>query len=136
MANKKLTTDQVRIALENARGLKTLAADALGVSFPTIERYIKASIMLQDTVTTARRKRTEMAKSKLDEAIMKGEGWAIMFTLKNKVDPDAEFVGEKHALELTGKDGEALIPKVSDEERMQRMKQLAQAIAQEMGKGA
>ena len=101
MAKKKLTNDEVKAALENARGLKTLAADALGVSFPTIERYIQASKLLQDTVQTSRRKRTEMAKSKLDEAIMRGEGWAIMFTLKNKVDPDAEFVGEKHALDLT-----------------------------------
>lgn len=110
MANKKLTVDEVRTALEQARGLKTLAADALGVTFNTIERYIKGSVMLQDTVTTARRKRTEMAKSKLDEAIMRGESWAIMFTLKNKTDPDGEFTGETNRHELTGKDGEALIP--------------------------
>lgn len=101
MAKKKLTNEEVRIALENARGLKTLAADALGVSFPTIERYIKASVMLQETVQTARRKRTEMAKSKLDEAIMRGESWAVMFTLKNKVDPDAEFVGDASRVDVT-----------------------------------
>lgn len=107
MANKKLTVDEVRTALEQARGLKTLAADALGVTYNTIERYIKSSVMLQDTVQTARRKRTEMAKSKLDEAIMRGESWAIMFTLKNKVDPDAEFVGEMNRHDVTS-GGEAL----------------------------
>lgn len=101
MAKKKLTIQEVINALEQARGLKTLAADALGVSFPTIERYIAASQAAQDMVVTARRKRTDVAKSKLDEALMRGESWAIMFTLKNKIDPDAEFVGEKHALDVT-----------------------------------
>ena len=30
---------------------------------------------------------------------MRGESWAIMFTLKNKADPDGEFTGEmqRHA---------------------------------------
>ena len=107
MANKKLTTDEVKTALEQARGLTTLAADALGVTYNTIMRYIKASQPLQDVITVSRHKRTQVAKSKLDEAIIRGESWAIMFTLKNKVDPDAEFVGEKHALDVTS-NGETL----------------------------
>jgi len=99
MANKKLTINEVVTALNNARGLKTLAADALGVTYNTIERYIKASVTAQETIKAARHKRTDFAKSKLDEALMRGESWAIMFTLKNKVDPDAEFVGERHAVD-------------------------------------
>lgn len=102
MAKKKLTVDEIKTALVDARGLKTLAADALNVTYNTIERYIVAHTVLQDIVITSRRKRTEMAKSKLDEAIMRGESWAIMFTLKNKVDPDAEFVGEKQLVEHSG----------------------------------
>lgn len=98
---KKLTVDEIKTALEQARGLKTLAADALGVNFSTLERYVKESVTLQETVQTARRKRTEMAKSKLDEAIMRGESWAVMFTLKNKVDPDAEFVGDASRVDVT-----------------------------------
>lgn len=107
MANKKLTIDEVITALNNARGLKTLAADALGVTYNTIERYIKSSTTAQETIKAARHKRTDYAKSKLDEALMRGEAWAIMFTLKNKVDPDAEFVGEKHLVDVTS-DGKAV----------------------------
>jgi hypothetical protein len=59
-----------------------------------------------------RHKRTQVAKSKLDEALMRGESWAIMFTLKNKVDPDAEFVGEKHALDLTSGGEKLQVPQV------------------------
>mgnify|MGYP001586057911 CR=1 FL=1 len=101
MAKKKLTNAQVHEALVNSRGLTTLAADALGVDYKTIMRYINVSQALQDTIKVSRHKRSQFAKSKLDEAIMRGESWAIMFTLKNKVDPDAEFVGEKHAVDLT-----------------------------------
>ena len=112
MAKKKLTNAQVKEALINSRGLTTLAADALGVDWKTIQRYIIASQDLQDTIQVARHKRTQFAKSKLDEAIMRGESWAIMFTLKNKIDPDAEFVGEKHALDLTSGGEKLQVPTV------------------------
>ena len=43
MAKKKLKTEQVVEALKQSHGLKTGAAEILGVSFPTIERYIAES---------------------------------------------------------------------------------------------
>lgn len=42
----------------------------------------------------------------------------------------------KEEVELTGKDGEPLIPTPPDEERLARMRQLAIAIAEEVNKGA
>lgn len=102
MANKKLTNDQVQDALIQCRGLTTLAADALGVDYKTIMRYINASPKLQDVILVARHKRSQFAKSKLDEALMRGESWAIMFTLKNKTDPDGEFTGETNKHEHSG----------------------------------
>jgi hypothetical protein len=115
MAKKKLTNDQIRAALINSRGLTTLAADALGVDWKTIQRYIVASQPLQDLIQVMRHKRTQFAKSKLDEAIMRGESWAIMFTLKNKVDPDAEFVGERNTTAIDTAPGlEITIRKASD----------------------
>lgn len=109
MANKKLTNEQVKEALVNSRGLTTLAADALGVDWKTIMRYIKASQALQDVVLVSRHKRSQFAKSKLDEAIMRGESWAVMFTLKNKTDPDGEFTGEMNRHDVTS-NGETLQP--------------------------
>lgn len=103
MAKKKLTLEQVEQALIQAHGQKTTAADLLGVAFTTIERYIADSPKAQETVRAMRHKRTDMAKLKLDEAIQRGESWAIMFTLKNKVDPDGEFIGERHDITSGGK---------------------------------
>ena len=103
MAKLKLTQEQVEQALLQAHGQKTTAADILGVAFTTIERYIEKNQKAQDIVRAMRHKRTDMAKLKLDEAIQRGESWAIMFTLKNKVDPDSEFTGENHVLNGTQK---------------------------------
>lgn len=105
MAKKKLTQQQVQDALIQSHGLKTIAADALGVAFTTIERYILESQTAQDIVKAMRHKRTDQAKAKLDEAIQRGESWAIMFTLKNKIDPDNEFVGERSRIEGAGEGG-------------------------------
>src|SRR5574343_780124 len=86
MAKLKLTTDQVIEALKNAHGLKTGAAELLGVSFPTIERYIARSQAAQDEIARWSKRRKDRAEYKLDEAIERGESWAIMFTLKNAKD--------------------------------------------------
>ena len=86
MAKLKLTSEQVVEALKNAHGLKTGAAELLGVSFPTIERYIARSQAAQDEIDRWRKRRKDRAEYKLDEAIERGESWAIMFTLKNAKD--------------------------------------------------
>lgn len=112
MANKKLTVEQVKEALIKSHGLKTPAADLLGVAFTTLERYVVASTTLQDLVRAMRHKRTDRAKLKLDEAIERGESWAVMFTLKNKVDPDAEFVGDR--IDLTTGGEKITVKLVSD----------------------
>lgn len=99
---KKLTIDEVTKALTDAHGLKTYAADALGVTYNTLMRYVDASQTAQDIIKSMQHKRSDVAKSKLDEAISRGESWAILYALKNKPDPDGEFVGEKNHLEVTG----------------------------------
>ena len=109
MAKLKLTQEQVLEALKQAHGQKTTAADLLGVSFNTIERYIEKNPIAQDVIRAMRHKRTDMAKLKLDDAIQRGESWAIMFTLKNKVDPDGEFTGEMNRHDITTA-GEKLQP--------------------------
>ncbi len=86
MAKKKLTNTAVIEALRQAHGLKTGAAELLGVAFMTIERYIADSTEAQAIVTHWRKRRKDRAEYKLDEAIERGENWAIMFTLKNARD--------------------------------------------------
>jgi hypothetical protein len=106
MAKKKLTVEQVAAALEQSHGLKTPAADLLGVKFDTLERYVKASPTLQAKIAAMRHKRTDRAKIGLDAAIERGESWAIIFTLRAKIDPDGEFVGEANRVDVTSKGNE------------------------------
>ena len=82
MAKKKLKEEQVIEALKQSHGLNTGAAELLGVSFPTIERYIADSVAAQEIIAHWKNRRIDRAEYKLDEAIERGEGWAIAMTLK------------------------------------------------------
>jgi hypothetical protein len=88
MAKKKLKISEVVDALKQSHGLKTGAAEILGVSFPTIERYIAESEEARGIVDHWRLRRKDRAEYKLDEAIERAESWAIMFTLKNARDKE------------------------------------------------
>lgn len=83
---KKLTNEQVLKALQQSHGLKTGAAELLGVAFQTIENYIQADEELKGEVIRWRHRRKDRAEYKLDEAIERGEPWSVMFTLKNAKD--------------------------------------------------
>jgi hypothetical protein len=73
-------------ALRNSHGLKTGAAEILGCSFPTIDKYCNDSPEAQSVVDHWKKRRKDRAEYKLDEAIEGGEPWAVMFTLKNARD--------------------------------------------------
>lgn len=102
MAGRKLmlTDAQVVNALRTAHGLKTGAAELLAIKFDTIERYIQRSPEALDIVDHWRKRRKDRAEYKLDEAIERGESWAIMFTLKNA--KDREYSDRvDHTVDLT-----------------------------------
>ena len=84
--SKKLKEQEVIEALKQSHGLKTGAAEILGVHFTTIERYIADSEEARGIVEHWRIRRRDRAEYKLDEAIERAESWAIMFTLKNAKD--------------------------------------------------
>lgn len=83
---KKYTSQQVKKALQDAHGLKTGAAELLAANFETIDAYCKEFAMCRHVVEHWRKRRKDRAEYKLDEAIERGEAWAIMFTLKNAHD--------------------------------------------------
>lgn len=83
---QKVTLDEIINALKSSHGLKTGAAELLGVSFPTIDSYCDKYPKAQAIVDHWRKRRKDRAEYKLDEAIERGESWAIMFTLKNAND--------------------------------------------------
>jgi hypothetical protein len=83
---QKVPQKEIIEALQRSHGLKTGAAEFLGVSFPTIDSYCNKYPKAQAVVDHWHKRRRDRAEYKLDEAIEAGEGWAIMFTLKNARD--------------------------------------------------
>jgi hypothetical protein len=85
---KKLKEQEVIEALRQSHGLKTGAAEILGVAYNTLDAYTRESAEAQATIEHWRLRRKDRAEYKLDEAIERGESWAIMFTLKNARDKE------------------------------------------------
>lgn len=83
---KKYQPDQVIQALRDAHGLKTGACEILGCNFDTLQRYVEELPEAQEVVMHWRRRRVDRAEYKLDEAIERGEAWAIALTLKGHKD--------------------------------------------------
>lgn len=83
---QKFTKSQIVEALTNAHGLKTGAAELLAVSYNTVDKYCQRYPEAQAVVDHWRKRRKDRAEYKLDEAIERGESWAVMFTLKNARD--------------------------------------------------
>jgi hypothetical protein len=85
---KKLKEIEVVEALRQSHGLKTGAAEILGVAYNTLDAYARESETARETIEHWRIRRKDRAEYKLDEAIERGESWAIMFTLKNAKDKE------------------------------------------------
>jgi hypothetical protein len=83
---QKFKKEEVVDALQRAHGLKTGAAELLGVSFKAIDAYCGRYEECQAVVEHWRKRRKDRSEYKLDEAIERGESWAVMFTLKNARD--------------------------------------------------
>ena len=61
-----------------------IAARRLGVSRQTLWKYLQRWPELAEIVSDRLEERLDIAESKLDRAIMKGEAWAICFFLKTR----------------------------------------------------
>ena len=78
----KLKIEEVTEALKLSHGLKSGAAEILGVAYNTLDRYIGRSQAAQDIIDFWRIRRVDRAEYKLDEAIEKAEPWAVALVLK------------------------------------------------------
>ena len=80
---KKLKEAEIVEALRQSHGLKTGAAEILGVAYNTIDRYIADSAEAQEVIEHWRHRRVDRAEYKLDDAIERGEPWALALILKD-----------------------------------------------------
>ncbi|MGR3219495.1 MAG: helix-turn-helix domain-containing protein [Candidatus Anammoxibacter sp.] len=113
----KFTKEKVANALEKSKGFQSYAANLLKCTPRTIYNYMQKYPELQEVLNDALEERIDVAETKLDEAINKGEPWSIAFFLKTR----AKHRGYVERQEVTGKDGTPLsfadkVKKLSDDE--------------------
>jgi len=78
----KLRAEQVIPALQELDGNVYLAAKKLGVERGSLYRFVKKYPKIQEIINQARESMVDLGESKLKQAVLKGEAWAVCFTLK------------------------------------------------------
>jgi len=81
-AQELFTPEQVAEALLATSGLVSFAAKRLRTSRPTIERYVREYPICAQAKIDARENLGDLAESKLEQAIKKGQPWALNMYLK------------------------------------------------------
>jgi hypothetical protein len=83
MAGKqRYSAAQVAKALQDNRGLHAIAAQRLGCSRQTILNYMTRYESVREACADARAFMVDLAESRLFDALMAQEAWAITFTLR------------------------------------------------------
>jgi hypothetical protein len=85
MAKIKVKKAEVLEAIKSAHGQKTGVCELLGISRPTLDRYL-LDTEVQEAFVFQKQRRTDRAEYQLDLAIERGEAWAVQFALKNARD--------------------------------------------------
>ncbi len=81
---ERYTVPQVITALQQARGMVTVAARSLGCNPQTVRNYIARHATVASALHEERERTTDVAELALYKAIQNGEGWAIAMYLKTQ----------------------------------------------------
>lgn len=100
----RLTEKAVAEQIGKLRGNTSAIGRAFGVTRQAVAAYIGRRPALVDLLKDCREERVDNAESALDLAVLRGEAWAVCFTLKTQ-GKDRGYT-ERH--EHTGKDGGAM----------------------------
>ena len=95
------TADRIIKALSECKGLLTLAAKKAGISYPTINRYVKDFPSVAQAVHEAKESLLDFAEGKLYTAMSEGNMTALIFYLKTQ----GKGRGYIERQEFTGQDG-------------------------------
>ena len=83
-APRKYTQAQMLTALEQSKGMVTVAARLLGCHVETVYAYIERHPALAEAKRQQREGMTDVAELALYKAIQSGEAWAVCFYLKTQ----------------------------------------------------
>lgn len=103
---RKFTDALILQALKNAKGLKALAAMALGCSLSTVELAAARNPKIAEEIRQQKETVLDLVEGKLYTAARNGEAWAICFLLKTQ----GKSRGYSERLEHTGGGGTPLVP--------------------------
>jgi hypothetical protein len=92
---------EVSAALKSCNGLLFLAAAKLGCTPQTMSLYLRRYARLRREVNERRGRRVDLGEAALDNAVLRGEAWAVQFLLRTQ-GKDRDYVERQ---ELTGQDG-------------------------------
>lgn len=131
----KYTTQALSKALAATDGQVYLAAQRLGCAPKTIYNRIAAEPTLAQLLDELRGRFLDLAETSLRQAVVKGEGWAVCFTLKT-LGRDRGY-SERH--EVATPPGQPLQVEnlsLTDEERAKRIQGIFERVQQrgELGK--
>jgi len=112
MKPPQFTVEQVAVALKATMGKVYLAAKELGCSHQTVYNYLNNNPELKELVEAERGQMIDVAECALKRATIKGEAWAVCFTLKT-IGKDRGYI-ERHQQELSGRDGKPVAFKAAD----------------------
>jgi hypothetical protein len=96
------TVDEYAVALREARGLLSHAAQRLGVTDEAVRQRVKKHPTLQQVRAEAREAMLDVAESVLFEQIRRGEAWACCFFLKTQGKERGYVERTEEKRELTG----------------------------------
>jgi hypothetical protein len=83
-APRKYTQAQMLTALEQSKGMTTVAARLLGCAVDTVYAYLERYPALAAAKAQQREAMTDVAELALYKAIQSGEAWAVCFYLKTQ----------------------------------------------------
>lgn len=99
----KATREQFELALQRCQGRPAMMARELKMSVRSVHNYFDRWPELRENQEQFHEERLDKAEMMLEKAVLKGEAWAICFTLKTQGRKRGWV--ERFEAEITGKGG-------------------------------
>lgn len=101
---RRLTPERLIAAIRRCKGMLTLVAKELGVSYEAVRKSVHRFPTVAAALREARDEVTDTAELALYKRIQNGDPWAVQFWLKTQ----GKSRGFVERQEITGADGEAV----------------------------
>jgi hypothetical protein len=117
---RKFTVDQVILALQEAKGMTTVAARILHCDLKTLEKMARDFPQVAEVKRQERESMLDTGELSLLRAVQNGEAWAVCFLLKTQ----GKMRGYIERAEISGPDGGAIgveVSSLTDDQRAERI---------------